>query len=167
MTDQHRTAAELALLKVIADRIKEARKRPEGEVAKWRPKDRNAAVLPNGEEIGAVTLASGRKTARINDPAALEDWARRTHPEAFETVTITRLNPQFVERLLAAAKKLGTPVDAETGEEVPGIVVEQGDPYPQVRLAADAAEIVAAAWKDGEMADLVARLLRPAIEGGA
>lgn len=167
MNGQHRAAAELALLKLVSDQIRAARKGPESVVAKWRPKDRNAAVLPNGEEIGSVTLASGRKTARIADQAALEEWARRTHPEAFETVTITRLSPQFVERLLSAAKKLGTPVDAETGEEVPGIVVEQGDPYPQVRLNPDAAEIVAAAWKDGEMADLVARLLRPAIEGGA
>lgn len=166
----HDDAARLALLKVIADRLKETKAVADGQVtAGWRPKDRATAVLPGGSEIGAVTLVSGRKTARMVDETAFTAWVERTHPGEMETVTITRPNPNFVHRLMSAAQQIGHPVDAATGEEVPGIQVVQGDPYPMVKLAPDAAEVVAAAWEDdrGLLAELVGELLRPAVEGGS
>lgn len=166
MTEQHRTAAELAVVKVLAEQLKAARADADEQVAKWRPKDRAAAILPGDVEIGSVTLTSGRTRSRIADEAAFEAWVKKAHPEMFETVTITRPNPAFVDRLLAAARKLGTPVDAETGEEVPGIAVEQGDPFPMIRLNPDAPRLVGEAWQRGELAELVGRLLRPALEGG-
>ena len=164
MTDQHSTAAELALVKVLGERLKAARADADEQVAKWRPKDRAAAVLPNDVEIGSVTLVSGRSKSRLADEAAFLAWVERVHPEQMETVTTTRPNPAFVERLMSAARQLGTPVDAETGEEVPGIVVDVGAPFPQVRLTKDAHQKVAAAWQAGELAELVSGLLRPAIE---
>lgn len=165
MTDRHDVAARVALLKVIGDLIGGASKVARAAIVDgWRPKDRAAAVV-GGREIGAVTLSSGRASARVADEAAFVAWVEKTHPEQMETVTQTRPNPEFVDRLTAAARKLGVAVDAETGEEVPGIAVEVGAPYPTVRLSGDAVEVVAEAWRRGELVELLAAVL-PAIEPG-
>lgn len=160
-------ATRAALLKVIGEQLKAAKAGTDGQIAgTWRPKDRSTAVLPNGSEIGTVTLAAGRTTARLSDEAAFRAWVEKVHPDQMETVTITRPDPGFVARLMSAAQKLGHPVDAETGEEVPGITVVQGDPHPMVKLDPDAAAVVAAAWQDGQLIELVAGLLRPALPPG-
>lgn len=163
----HEIAAKAALLKVIAERLKDAKAALDCEITDtWRAKDRATAVLPTGDEIGAVTLVSGRTTARLADEAAFVAWVEKTHPGEMETVTITRPNPQFVQRILSAARQLGTAVDADTGEEVPGITVAEGDPHPMVKLAPDAAELVAKRWQSGGLVQLVAGLLRPELPEG-
>lgn len=163
----HEQAARLAVLKVLAEQMKAAKTSADSAVTgSWRPKDRTTAVLPTGDEIGTVTLASGRKTARLSDEAAFLAWVKATHPDEMETVTITRPNPQFVARLMSAAQKLGHPVDAATGEEVPGITVVEGEPCPVVKLSPDAAEIVAKRWQSGGLVELVGSLLRPTLGPG-
>ena len=167
MTDRHDLASRFGLLKVLVQKLGEAKGAADAEIRDtWRVKDRAAAVLPDGAEIGSVTLASGRTTSKLTDEKAYEAWVRRVHPEEIETVTTERINPDFTARLMSAARQLGVPVDADTGEQVPGIEVVEGEPYPTVRLAPDAAEIVAQAWQDGTLTELVASLLRPAIEQG-
>ena len=157
-------ALRLALVKVLGDELKTAKAVTDGEIRdEWRPKDRITATLPDGREVGTVTLTSGRKAARLSDEIAYEMWVRVVHPDAFETVTVTRVKPEFTERLMSAARKLGVAVDAETGEEVPGITVAAGEPFPMVKLASDAREAVAEAWQSGELTELVSGLL--AIEG--
>lgn len=166
MTARHDEASRLALLKVLGERLKDAKTAADCEIRDtWRPKDRAAAVLPDGTEIGAVTLASGRKKSSLTDETAFEKWVAKTHPEEMETVTLTRPRPEFTERLMSAARQLGEAVDAATGEAVPGITVTEGEAYPTVRLASGAADLLAVAWRDGVLTDLIGSLL-PAIEAG-
>lgn len=162
MSARHDVAARLAVLRVLLAELTTARKAMECELSDlWHPGDRNTASLPDGTAIAAVSLTKGRAEARITDEAAYRAWVEKTHPEEIET--ITRINPEFTDRLKAAARKLGTPVDAATGEIVPGLSVGQGDPYPSVRLADDAAALVTAAWQKGQLTELLGGLL--AIEG--
>jgi hypothetical protein len=167
VTDRHDLASRFGLLKVLVSKLGEAKTAADAEIRDtWRVKDRAAAVLPGDYAIGSVTLAKGRATSKLTDEAAYEAWVRKTHPDEIETVTIERVNTDFTQRLMSAARQLGIAVDAATGEEVPGIEVVEGDPYPTVRLAPDAAEIVAQAWQDGTLTEVVASLLRGQIEAG-
>jgi hypothetical protein len=159
-------ALRFALLKVLVTELADAKKAADCEIRDtWRPADRLTATLPNRTDVGTVTLAKGRTTAAVTDPAAYEAWVRENHPEWIETVPATeRINPDATARLTSAAKKNGVAVDAETGEVVPGIEVVAGDAYPMVKLNEDARDAVAAAWRDGSLNGLVSGLL--AIEGG-
>jgi hypothetical protein len=165
MTPQE-LALKFALLKVLVTELGAAKTVADLEVrATWRPADRLTATLPNDTDIGTVTLANGAVRAAVADTEAYETWVRATHPEQIETVPeTTRINPAFTARLTSAAKKLGVAVDAETGEEVPGITVAAGEPYPMVKLTKGAREAVAEAWQAGDLTELMAGLL--AIEGG-
>lgn len=158
-------ALRLAVLKVLTTELGNAKKAADCEIRDgWRPKDRITATLPGDKDVGTVTLASGKTMARLTDEAAYEKWVRENHDDQIEVIEITRVRPDFTDRLMAAARKLGVAVDADTGEEVPGITVLAGDPYPMVKLADDAREQVAKAWRSGELAELLPGLLE--IEGG-
>lgn len=158
-------AVRLALLKVLGEMLGETKGVADCAVRdEWHPGDRLTAALPDGTCVGTVTLANGKKTAKIDNAIDFTEWARKAHPDQIETVKFDRVKPDFAERLLSAARQRGVAVDAETGEVVPGIEVSQGDPYPMVKLTDDAREAVAKAWQVGELAELVSGLL--AIEGG-
>lgn len=158
-------ALRFALLKVLTEELGKAKKASDSEIRDgWRPGDRLTATLPGNADIGTVTLANGKTTAKLSDQRAFEEWVKSTHPDWMTTVTLTVVDPGHVERLMAAAQKLGVAVDADTGEAVPGIEVTQGDPYPMVKLTPEARDAVAAAWTRGNLAALLPGLL--AIEGG-
>lgn len=161
------TALTFALLKVLSTRIGEAKKNADAEIRDgWKVKDRNAAVLPDGTKIGSVTLAKGKLTADIVNQDAFLEWVLATHPDAVEQVTVTRVNPDFAARMVAFARATGSTADPATGEEVPGLRVQEGDPYAMTILEEDAVEQVAKAWQDGELGELIGALVRPAIEQG-
>ena len=161
-------ALRFALLKVLTEELKTAKAVTDCEVRdEWRPSDRLTATIPGGPDIGTVTLANGATRAAVGDTEAYEAWVRKAHPEQIETVpATTRINPEFTARITSAAKKLGIAVDAETGEEVPGIVVLTGEPYPMVKLAEDARDVVASAWQKGQLTELMGSLLAINAEGG-
>jgi hypothetical protein len=168
VTTQHDTALRLIVLKVLAEELAKA-KAPVTETLRetWTVGDRNAGKLPDGKVVGSVTFKNGATGASVTDRAAFEEWVSQVHPEEWETITpapITRVRPAFEKRLTDVAKKEGEPVDPATGDTVPGITVRQGDPTPAVTLAKGAAELVAEAWRSGELSALVGDLLRPAIE---
>lgn len=164
MTTAHEHAAHLAILKLLADKLSDAKTTAAGQVRdSWYPGDRNTAVLPDGTPIGTVTLAKGRTSARLADEDAYTTWVTKTHPDQIETITTTRVRADFTDRILSAARQRGEPVDAETGEIVPGITITEGDPYPTVRLDDQAHHNTATAWRDGTLHALLAGLI--AIEG--
>lgn len=168
MTDVREQALRAALLKVITERLGDAKKVAHTEISDtWQEKDRTTAVLPGRRVLGTVTLASGKTTAKVADQAAYEKWVRETHPGEFVEITVRQVRPEFTTRILSAARQLGTAVDAETGELVPGVDVVKGDPHPMVRLDSEALALVAEAWQSGELAELVGGLLRPAIADGS
>jgi len=163
----HDLAARMAVLKAITERLKDAKGAADCEIRDtWTPGDRLTAKLPDGTAVGSVTLAKGKTTARLVDEPAYRAWVEATHPEQIETVTITRVDPAYTERLMSAARQLGEAIDGETGSVVPGIKVETGDPYPSTRLGKDAGAAIAAAWAAGDLVELVGGLLRPALPAG-
>lgn len=165
MSYRHDLALRFAVLKTLAGELTTAKRQADSEIREaWHPGDRNSATLPDKTLLGAVTLAKGKTGSKLVDEPAFRAWVERTHPEEMETVTITRVKPAYSELIMSAARQLGQAIDATTGEEVPGITVEQGDPYPTMRLAPGARDVIAKAWQAGQLADVVDGLLE--IEGG-
>jgi hypothetical protein len=165
MTLREETALHMTLLKALVDRLGAARATAaETLKSTWHVGDRTAGALPSGVVIGSVTYGKGATRAAVTDRAEFEAWVTATHPGEMETVTTTRVRPAYEALLVNAAKQLGVAIDATTGEEVPGIGVRQGDPFPSVRMAKDADEAIAEAWQNGELTELVGGILRPQIE---
>lgn len=137
-------ARDLAVLKVLSERLREAKALLDNQARElMEPSDRSAVKL-DGELVGTVTLVTGRSTTRVTDAEALTEWVRRNHPTEVQTVETVR--PAFLSMLLA-----GTGADPGTGEIIPGIGVSEGAPYPMVRLTADADAVVAVAWQAGRL----------------
>lgn len=161
------TALTVALLKVLSGRIGTAKKTADTDITGgWEVSDRNAAVLPNGTKIGTVTLAKGKRNVDITDQDAFMEWVLETHPDAIQQVQVTQVDPDFTNRMISFARATGSTTDPATGEEVPGLRVRDGDPYPMTKLEDDAAELVAEAWQSGELAELIAALVQPTVEAG-
>lgn len=162
------TALRMTVLRVLVDELGKVRTVENDTVKEtWTVGDRLAGKLPSGDVIGFVTVKKGSVSPAVTDREKFAAWVAEAHPEEIETVVpdpITRVRPAYEKRLLDAAKKAGVPVDTSTGEEIPGVTVRQGDPIPAVTLADDAVELVAKAWRSGQLAELVGSLL--AIEGG-
>jgi hypothetical protein len=143
-------ARDLTVLKVLSERIREAKALLEQQARElMEPVDR-MAVKMDGELLGTVTVTNGRRTARVVDDAAFLRWVKEHHPSEVHTVESVR--PAFIGALLDASKGFGDAVDPVTGETgVPGVVVSTGDPYPMIRLTADADAVVSVAWQAGRL----------------
>lgn len=163
MTDDPRTLArDVLVLKELANRVAAADRQLRAQAgAGWEPGDR-MTVKVGDQKIGTVSLANGRVTARVTDAPALLAWVKATY--ASEVHTVEEIRPAFLAKLLGDAKDAGQPVDARTGEAVPGVEVGVGDPYVTTASEKHAAEVIAAAWASGELV-LPASVL-PAVEGG-
>lgn len=154
---------DLAVIKVLSERLRDAKALLEAQARdSMEPSDRNAVKL-DGELVGTVTLVNGRTTARVTNEPALLAWVRATYPT--EVYTVEAVRPSFVAKLLDAARSAGSPAEVISGEVVPGIDVTQGDPYPMVRLTADADAVVSVAWQAGRL-PLPATFL-PALNSGS
>jgi hypothetical protein len=163
----HETALKILVLRVLRERLNEAKAAAAEEiVGAWKPGDRNTGSLAGGPEIGTVTLAKGKATSKVTDDRAFLEWVLENHPEEIEQVQITRVDPGFQERLLNFARQTGDCVNPATGQPVPGIAVEQGEPYATTKLVDDADKLVARAWQDGSLSELIGSLVQPAIEAG-
>lgn len=165
--NKNETALKFLVLKILRERLAAAKVIADGEITgTWKVKDRNAGTLPDGTEIGSVTLAKGKTTAKLTDDKKYLEWVLENHPDEIEQVKITRVKPGFTERLLNFARQTGDCVNPATGQPVPGIAVEHGTPYALPNLVDAADELVTKAWQDGSLTELMASLVQPAIEAG-
>lgn len=163
----HETALKILLLKVIRDRLGKAKEAADKELlAAWKPGDRNTGSTTGGAEIGTVTLAHGATKSKVTDEKAFFEWVLENHPEEIEQVLVTRVDPGFTARLLSFVRQTGKCVNPATGEPVPGIAVEHGDPYPTTRLTDNADDLVAKSWQDGSLQELIRSLVQPELEAG-
>lgn len=161
----HELALKLAVLRVLSDHIKDARTTADEQARETlHAGDRITAALPDGSKVAAVSLANGRKGAKVVDEAAFTAWVTARHPDE----VVPTIRDSFKKKVLDAVKADGGMVDRTTGElvEIPGVEPTEGDPYPSVRLAPGAAELVQQAWTDGTLAHVLAEIVTPAIEGG-
>lgn len=143
-------ARDLLVLKVLSERLREAKTPLEAHARElMEPSDRTAVKMGD-ELLGTVTVVNGRRTPRVADERALLAWVKDQYPSEVQTVETVR--PAFVKAVLDAARDFGEPVDPRTGEVgVPGVVVGTGESYPMIRLTADADAVVATAWQAGRL----------------
>lgn len=109
--------------------------------------ERVGAKLPDGTKLGAITYSEGRRSAKVTDEAAALAWCERAHPSEVQTVRMIR--PAYLKMLLDLAKADDAPagakgVDPSTGEELPFIEVQQGNPFISVTSTKDGTERMAA-----------------------
>lgn len=105
--------------------------------------ERVAAYMPDGTKIGAVSRSSGRVTAKLTDPAAALRWCLDRYPGEI----VQAVNPAFLKKLLDVAGSLpagSRGLDPATGEELPFIEVQRGNPYVSVTSTKEGVEIMAA-----------------------
>jgi hypothetical protein len=88
----------------------------------------------DGTDLGAVSISAGRTTAKVTDRRAFVDWVARRYPNELEHL----VRAAFEKKLLDAATAAGDPVDAATGEIIPGVEVLAGDPYVTMRPTVEA-----------------------------
>jgi hypothetical protein len=134
-------------------------------------------VMFGGQHAGWVNMPKPtQRNAYVADEKKLLAWAEANYPDKVETVEEVavdddliaflaehypsalrksqRVRASWVSDICAALKQPGYYVTL-TGEkltEVPGIELpEAGDPVPRVSLSEDAASIIAAAWRGGDI----------------
>jgi hypothetical protein len=90
----------------------------------------------DGNNLGAVSVTSGRVSAKVFDEQAFTAWVAERHPH--QLVEVVR--EAFAKKVLAEAVSAGDPVDPTTGEQIPGVELVAGDPYLMVRPAAGAVD---------------------------
>lgn len=160
MSDVQRAARVAAVMKAISDLAADAFKRSKADVAQHLdPGDRKGAALDDGTKIGTISYSEGRKGAKVYAETAFYDYVAKHYPG--EIVSVVR--PSFVKTLFATGTEVDDELcDPKTGEMVPGVRVERGDPYVSVRQDDDAVRAIARAWQRGELPFLLDTLALPA-----
>jgi hypothetical protein len=142
------------------------------------------AMLPSGTKVGSVARTGGEVAAQVTDAAAFEAWVRDTFPSehVVEIVPMqvrTSVRPAWQAQTLAAITATGAPriVDETTGEvhEVPGVAIRPSK-AAGLRMtytrrsknsAVDGRELVAEAWRNGDLAAHVLPALAPTVQPAA
>jgi hypothetical protein len=143
-------ARDLLVLAELVKRVKTADLALRSRYAELGDEGDRTAWKVDGQPVGGVQITAGALRARITDPRALLRWVQANHPT--EVVAEPAIRPAYQTALLDAAKEAGMPVDPATGDEVPGIVVELGDPIVRVVPAKGSGVLIEAEWKAGRLA---------------
>lgn len=145
-------ATPLVVHKVLMDRIAASRKALTAAVLGTSDAgDRKTAKLPDGQVIGAVSIAHGKQTPQVVDSAALKDWVQQHHPT--EVITESHVRSSFLAVVLKAVKDEGGWLNKATGEvqPVPGVQVKLGDDYTVVTPVDDADALIEQSWRNGDI----------------
>jgi hypothetical protein len=139
----------VAALKALYDKVREAYNQARADaVAELSPGDRLHAALPDGADVGTVTVVDGKTTAKVTNPAALLEWVQVNAPDEVETVA--RVRESYVGALLARCENVdGAAMHAKTGELLPGVRFETGEPYARVTQTHDQLAAFEEAWIHG------------------
>lgn len=143
--DLDRAVIRAAVLKCLSDQVNAAFKDAKNEVAEALGAEGRKNAVIDGNKLASVSVT---KTGRITvDEAVLLNWVRANYPTEVERVD--RVRPAFLEAIKSASAVQGEPA-SPTGEvDVPGVMM--GDPYPLVRKAHGADELVAEYWRTGRL----------------
>ena len=178
-------AQKLALAKFLTDALKKLRDSDlVPQSAAEMPSGSRIPVMFGTAHAGFVSMPQpSKKSAYVSDEKELLAWAEKNYPAKVETVTEVRadddliaflaehypsaleeskrVQPAWVSDIREALKDKGAYITI-TGEkltEVPGITLPEPDPpSPRVNLSEGAEQIIAAAWRSGDIpvADLLA-----------
>jgi hypothetical protein len=159
--DARQAAIRVAALKALYDKVREAYNQARADaVAALSPGDRLHAALPDGADIGTVSVVAGKTTAKVTNPAALLEWVKINAPDEVETVA--RVRESYVGALLARCENVdGAAMHAKTGELLPGVRFDTGDPYARVTQTAEQLKTFTTALWAGELADVLPASVGP------
>lgn len=142
----------LALLKFVADKVSDARRKQYGPqfVKAYAPGVRIPAKI-GGEVIGWVSVPKPTQKAVVTDEAKFLAWAKEHAPT--EVVTVEQVRPSFAALVLRSVKERGGWLDKSIGEyvPVPGVEVETGEPYARAELSDGAEDVIRRAWRSGDL----------------
>lgn len=165
-----------AVLKALLDEVKAAYEEARTEVqhhldaAQQTSGARQfSAALPDGTQVGTISLTGGEPAAQITDEDAFTEWARAAFPSERVTRIVRSVQAAFTSRLLDEMTAAGAAqvVDPESGEvhEVPGVEIRPTRKRSHsVRFAKAGREAVGEAWRRGELAPLALPALVPDAE---
>jgi len=137
LTDAEKLAALETYLKVLKSTADTLRASVTTDM-RDRNVERVGAYLPDGTKMASVSYSDGRKAVRVIDEAGALAWAERNYPDEVQTVRTIR--PGFLKKLLDVAGSLpvgSMGLDSATGELLPFIQVQQGNPYVTVTTTKD------------------------------
>lgn len=156
MSDLKEQALRVAVLTALGDRITEAAKAARADLLDVMQKvgaERVTAALPNKQKVASVTLAGSKGgRAYVADEAAFVAYVAEKYASEMEYTVRPAFRKKLLDELSAG------------GETVPGVELSDPRPYLSNRFAADGKTAVAAAWREGSLAELVSGDLE--IEGG-
>lgn len=134
VTETQDPTATLALCKWLKDRLRVWEIDAKAALG-LLPGERKAAVADRFV-LGHVSMAKGRKSAKVVNEAAVLAYVKAHYPTEIEVEE--RVRPAFLKSLLDDVAKKGAFVDSD-GVVIDGLIdVVAGDPYPIVKLADDA-----------------------------
>ena len=190
-------ALRVAVLDVIGREVSAAHKGARGDAEQaFAPlradgQTQQKVMLPDGTEIGLISIKSGGKDVAVSE-GALEDWVRRHLPDGMEEyadpaaltnsevldvlravfpeLIKSRIRPETRTALLKQIEKTGGYlIDTENGEKEQ--VADVADLKPtgafSYRPSAEARDLVVGAWQRGELQDIaLGALALPSGDGG-
>lgn len=150
------------VLKFIIDRMMDAKVVIDAEVLNALDRgDRKKVVLPDGTDVGTLSVTDPKPAAKVANMAELEAWVRAEFPHQIEEVppvpAYTRVYPAFVKKLVEECKIVegGELLWEETGELIPGLTVETKDPSVSPRQTAAQLEAMIAAFESGQLREVM------------
>lgn len=139
--------ATLLLCKWLKDRVRDWEAEAK-RVLELLPGERKAAVV-DGAVLGHVSMAKGRRTARVANEDALLAYVKAHHPTEIEVEE--RVRPAFLKQLLDATVKRGAFLDSD-GVVIDGLIdVVEGEPYPISKTTEDADIVIAGLLQRGAL----------------
>lgn len=145
MTDPLQELARRAVVaKLVADEARAMADKPAALASMIASGARTVdAIGPDGTVYGTVSRCSGRKEAVVTDEDAFFAWVLERHPERI----IRLIDPEWKKSLLSLSGRVGgpIPVEAATGEPIPGVELLTGSPYVSVRSTEDGRDLIRAA----------------------
>lgn len=143
MSDLNVKAAQVAVLKTLADKVAEVDKPARAELlADMREigAEKVNAKLPDGTVVASVSIAGGQgPKAFIADEQAFLNWVKKNRPTEVEERVSDAFKKRFLDEL------------AKTGETVPGIDLADSRPYISTRFAPGGKDAITEAWTSGDL----------------
>lgn len=128
--DKRQASGVLAQVKLIKDMLKVWEAEAKAVVGQdLHEGERISAQLPDGTELGAVTMTSGSRSMQIDNEAGFVAWVKSRYPtEIYEAV-----RPAFVKVCEQKVAKLGVLVDAN-GVACPHVSLKTSDGHAMTKL---------------------------------
>jgi hypothetical protein len=159
------TAARVAVLTALAEAINDELKTAKTELqtglktAKQETGTQQIGItLPDGQDVGKVSLVQPKAAAVLVDEAAFREWARTVRPGEVTSRVVTEVRPAWQALVLKQITAAGVTqwADPETGEvhDVPGVQMQGRAAYTRMTVPDAGNAAIAEAWRTGQLGPL-------------